>query len=96
MSSSELEVEALRQEIDQTRTELAATVQQLAGRLDVPARTRAAWSRRTEPVRRQARQVRQSRTAWLVLAGVSAAALVTTVLVIRGRLTVLVIRRRRK
>jgi len=80
----EQEVDALRQDIDRTRAELAETVQELAGRMDVPARTRAAWTRRTEPVRRQARQVRQSRVAWVVLAGVGAAALVT-VLVIRGR-----------
>ena len=80
----EQEVDALRQDIDRTRAELAETVQELAGRMDVPARTRAAWTRRTEPVRRQARQVRQSRVAWVVLAGVGAAALVT-VLVISWR-----------
>jgi len=79
------EVAALQQEIEQTRAELAATVQELAGRVDVPARARAAWTHRTEPVRRSVRRARQARAGWYLLAGAGVAAVVVTVLVVRRR-----------
>lgn len=79
------EVHVLREEIDQTRAELAETVRELAARVDVPARARAAWANRSEPVRSSARRIRQSRLAWLVVAGVGAATLVVVGLVARGR-----------
>jgi hypothetical protein len=79
------EVAELQQEIAQTRAELAATVQELAGRVDVPARARAAWTHRTEPVRRSVRRARRSGAGWYLLAGVGVAAVVVTVLVVRGR-----------
>jgi hypothetical protein len=81
------EVGALQQEIDQTRGALAQTVQELAGRVDVPARARAAWAHRIESLRRSARRAGRTRsTGLLVGAGAGMATMaVVVVLVFRGR-----------
>lgn len=77
-SERRTQARALREEIDQTRTDLGDTVQELAARVDVPARMRARY-------RRGAARVRRAPVAWLAATGGAVVAAVAIVLVVRGR-----------
>jgi anti-sigma-K factor RskA len=78
VSASDRQAEALRDDIAHTRAALGETLQALAGRADVRARTRASASRMTDRIR----AVWRTPTPWLMLA--SAAAAAAAVLLARG------------
>lgn len=71
---SKEDVVALRQEIDQTRADLGQTIHELAVRVDVPSRVRAAAGR-----------ARHSPVPWLVLGGAGVLVAVAAGLIVRGR-----------
>lgn len=69
----------LREEIDHTRAELGETMQELAARMDVPARMRAAYGR-------AAQRAGGTQVPWAVLAGsVVVVAVGVVLVVVRGR-----------
>lgn len=73
------QVEELRAEINHTRAELGETMQELAGRVDVPSRMREGYRKATA-------RASNSPVPWLLMAGAAAAAAAAvTLMVVRRR-----------
>lgn len=78
-TKSTRQAEELRAEINHLRAELGETVQELAGRMDVPSRMRGAY-------RKASARAMDSPAPWVLIAGAAAAvAAAITLMVVRRR-----------